>query len=45
MKKKKKKSFGKFILAIMAATMAALIAVEINIINKSTYLFCLYFYI
>lgn len=37
MKKKKKKSFGKFILAVMAATMAALIAVEINIINKAKY--------
>ena len=37
MKKKKKKSFGKFIMAIMAATFAVLIAIEINAINKAKY--------
>lgn len=37
MKKKKKKSFGKFIMAIIAATFAVLIAIEINAINKAKY--------
>lgn len=37
MKKKKKKSFGKFIMAIMAASFAVLIAIEINAINKAKY--------
>ena len=37
MKKKKKKSFGKFIMAIMAATFAVLIAIEINSINNAKY--------
>lgn len=37
MKKKKKKSFGKLIMAIVAATFAVLIAVEINTINNAKY--------
>jgi flagellum-specific peptidoglycan hydrolase FlgJ len=37
MKKKKKKSFGKFIMAIVAATFAVLIAIEINAINNAKY--------
>lgn len=37
MKKKKKKSFGKFIMAIMVATFAVFIVIEINAINKAKY--------
>lgn len=37
MKKKKKKSFGKLIMAIIAATFAVLIAIEINAINNAKY--------
>ncbi|WP_279283103.1 glucosaminidase domain-containing protein [Clostridium sp. C2-6-12] len=37
MKKKKKKSFGKFIMAIVAAIFAVLIAIEINVINNVKY--------
>jgi flagellum-specific peptidoglycan hydrolase FlgJ len=37
MKKKKKKSFGKFIMAIVAATFAVLIAIEVNAINNAKY--------
>jgi flagellum-specific peptidoglycan hydrolase FlgJ len=37
MRKKKKKSFMKFIMAILAAFFAVLIAIEINAINKAKY--------
>lgn len=36
-KNKKKKSFGKLIMAIVAATFAVLIAIEINAINNAKY--------